>query len=153
VPDAACQVVPPSVDTSTPATWPPVSAAVPDSTTLVPLVTEVLAAGAEMVTVGAVVSVDALAANRPLISVAGCTPMSANRLMTSCCMLGSAAGGVDPLSWSASRPHANWIVPAPNTSAPLAALYSVMWWVVVPVVTVLPKSRRYCGVEPVVVDM
>ena len=31
-----------------------------------------------------------------------------------------------------SRPQLHWIVPAPNTSAPLGARYSVRWWVAVP---------------------
>ena len=149
---AGCHVVPPSIDTSTPATCPPKSAAVPVRVTLVPLAKLVLAAGEEMVTVGLVMSVDALAAVMPLISVAGCTPMSASRLTTSCCRPVSGASGVVLLSWLLSRPQANWMVPAANTSAPLAARYSVMWCVVVPAVTVLPKSRRYSGVAPVAVD-
>ena len=45
-------------------------------------------------------------------------------------------------SWSLSRPQPHWIVPALNTRAPLAARYSVRWWVVVPGLTVLPKSCR-----------
>ena len=58
-------------------------------------------------------------------------------------------------SWLLSRPQAHWIVPAENTSAPLAARYMVRWWVVVPATTLLrpPKSVRYSGVGPVVVDI
>ena len=44
------------------------------------------------------------------------------------------------------------MVPALNTRAPLEARYMVMWCVVVPGTTVLPKSVRYSGVGPVVVD-
>ena len=63
---AGCQVEPPSVDTSTPATTPPpVSAAVPVIVTFVPSVTFAPAAGDVIVEVGAVVSVDFVARTSP----------------------------------------------------------------------------------------
>ena len=92
-PVAGCQVAPPSVETSTPATTPdgllvvvppPASAAVPLIVTGVPTCT-----GLEInvtVDVGAIVSLDALAARRPVIRLCGCTPMSANRFTVACCM-------------------------------------------------------------------
>jgi len=62
VPVAGCQVVPPSVETSTPATTPPpVSAAVPEIVTCEPSDT---VEGTLSVEVGAVLSVDAEAAVR-----------------------------------------------------------------------------------------
>lgn len=143
MPVAGCQVSPPSVDTSTPATRPPTSVAVPLTVTSDPLATEVAGAGEVIVALGAVVSVDAVGRTSPLISVAGCTPMSAKRLTVACCIRGS-AGSCGP-SCSESRPQAHWIVPAPKTSAPLAARYRVRWWVVVPGVVTVPKSRRYSG--------
>ena len=42
--------------------------------------------------VGALVSVDAVAAVRPACSVAGCTPMSANRFTVACCIAESGVG-------------------------------------------------------------
>ena len=69
-----------------------------------------------IVDVGGVVSVDAVAGVSPDISVAGCTPMSANRFTVACCM----AGSVLPVSPAPlSRPHDHCTVPAPNTRAPL----------------------------------
>src|SRR4051794_24423012 len=56
VPVAGCQVVPLSVETSTPATWPPTSVAVPLSVTLLP--SAALEGQARSTAVGAVVSVD-----------------------------------------------------------------------------------------------
>ena len=62
-PDAWFHVVPPSVETSTPATVPPpASDAVPLMMTTVPAAIEAPAAGLEIVDVGAVVSAEALAA-------------------------------------------------------------------------------------------
>ena len=119
-PLAGCHVVPPSVDTSTPPTRPPTSAAVPAMLTCVPLVNVEPPAGEVMVAVGAVVSVDAVAATMPDWSVAGCTPMSANRLTVACCMFAST--GVPAKSCWSSRPHDHWMVPAPKTSAPLGCL-------------------------------
>src|SRR5665647_3046009 len=69
VPVAGCQVVPPSVDTSTPATTPPpVSEAVPDIVIRPPSPTLAFAVGEVTVDEGAVVSVEAVAAVRPLVS-------------------------------------------------------------------------------------
>ncbi len=131
MPVAGCQVVPPSVETSTPATVPPVSLAVPEIVTRDPSLTTVSCAGAEMVELGAVVSVDGEAAVRPLISVVACAPMSAKRFTVACCITGS---GVAPDGGPAlaqalvtSRPHAHCTVPAPKTSAPLGARYIVRW--------------------------
>ena len=67
---------------------------------------------------GAIVSVDAVVCTKPVCRLPACTPMSANRLTVACCMRPSV--GVPPPSCVASRPHDHWIVPAPNTSAPLA---------------------------------
>ena len=41
---------------------------------------------------GAVVSEDFVACDKPLASVAGCTPMSAKRFTVACCMFGSGTG-------------------------------------------------------------
>ena len=113
------------METSTPATTPPVSAAVPLMVILAPSPTVAPPAGEVIVEVGAVVSVDAVAAVSPEISAYGCTPMSANRFTVACCMLRS---GVPP---ALSSPHDHCTVPAPNTSAPLGARYSDRWWVAV----------------------
>src|SRR6185312_949719 len=116
VPVAGCQLAPPSVETSTPATVPPTSLAVPLIVTDAPSATLPPGAGEVIADDGAVVSVDAVAIWIPEIGVAGCAPMSANRLTVACCMVTSTAlPVVEP-----SRPHAHWTVPAPNTSAPLA---------------------------------
>jgi hypothetical protein len=120
---AGCQVAPPSADTSTPPTCPPTSLAVPVTATCVPSTGCAPAAGEVMLAVGGVVSADAVAGCNPAIRVAGCTPMSANRFTVACCMLGSV--GVPAKSCVSSSPHDHWIVPAPNTSAPLGCLYSV----------------------------
>ena len=93
-------------------------------------------AGDVIVELGAVASAVGVAAVRPVMSVPGCEPMSANRLTVACCMLVLAAAL--PRSWLASSPHDHWTVPAPNTRAPLAALYSVMLWTAVPVPYVEP---------------
>ncbi|TMC02373.1 MAG: hypothetical protein E6J41_30315 [Chloroflexi bacterium] len=141
MPVAGCHVAPLSVDTSTPATTPPpASVAVPVMVTVVPLVSVAPDAGEVMVEVGAVWSVDAVAATRPACIVVGWTPMSAIRLSVACCMLmsGSAGPMSGSMSWLVSRPHAHWTVPAPNTSAPLAARYSVRWCVATACPYVLP---------------
>src|SRR5437879_2491988 len=65
VPLARCQLVPPSMETSTPPTKPPVSVAVPLITTSVFCVTCMPAAIDVMLDVGLVLSVDALAATSP----------------------------------------------------------------------------------------
>ena len=57
-----------------------------------PFETVAPAAGEVMAAVGAVVSVEAVAATSPDCSVTGCTPMSANRLIVACCMFASVAG-------------------------------------------------------------
>src|SRR5664279_2643210 len=85
VPVAGCQVEPPSVDTSTPATVPPESLAVPLIVTDVPSGTVPPGAGEVIVEVGAVVSVEAVAAWMPEIGVDGWAPMSANRFTVACC--------------------------------------------------------------------
>src|SRR5689334_19709965 len=85
-PDAGCQVVPPSVDTSTPPTTPPTSLAVPEMPMALPACTVPPPAGEVITTVGAVVSVDPEAAVRPEIRVTGWTPMSARRFTVACCI-------------------------------------------------------------------
>src|SRR5215475_7507010 len=119
---AGCQVVPPSVDTSTPATTPPpASLAVPLTVIAEPFGTVAPCAGDVIAEVGAVASADAVAAVRPGISVVGCAPMSANRFTVACCMAESVLFDDPPLS----RPHDHCTVPAPNTSAPDGARYKV----------------------------
>ena len=125
------QVVPLSVDTSTPATRPPpASVAVPVMVTGVPTGRVAPAAGEPIAVVGGVVSVEAVAAVSPLRSVSGCTPMSANRFTVAC--WAAVSGAADPRSWFPSRAQAHWIVPALKTSAPLAARYVVIAWVACP---------------------
>src|SRR5689334_18415495 len=96
-PVAGCQVLPPSVETSTPPTTPPVSVAVPLMFTATPAGRLALAAGEDAVTVGPTVSVDLVARVSPLCRVAGCAPMSASRL-TVACFIGVLAAPV-PRSW------------------------------------------------------
>ena len=62
-------------------------------------------------------SVEAVAATRPAWRLPGWTPMSAKRFTVACCMRGS--GAALPRSWFESNPQVHWIVPAPNTRAPL----------------------------------
>src|SRR4029450_8778591 len=109
-------VDPPSVETSTPATTPPVSAAVPVTVTWLPSVTVAPLDGDVNVAVGAVVSVVLVARIRPEIGAYGCTPMSANRFSVACRWV---VFGVLPIGLALSRPHDHWTVPAPKTSAPL----------------------------------
>src|SRR6185295_5252696 len=111
VPVAGCHVVPPSVETSTPATWPPLSDAVPEIVTFWPSLT---VEGTLRVEVGAVVSVEAEAPVRSDCIVAGWAPMSANRFTVACSMLRSA--GLES-GFQSSSPHAHWTVPAPKTRA------------------------------------
>ncbi len=129
---ARCQVWPLSTETSTPPTRPPPeSIAVPATTAgsftgiVVPAVGEV------MLEVGGVVSVEAVAGVRPDCSVAGCTPMSANRF-TVACRAASSAVSLGPRSWFESSPQDHCTVPAPNTRAPLGARYSVIECVAAP---------------------
>src|SRR5688572_1657926 len=84
-PEAGCQVLPPSVETSMPATTPPTSLAVPLITTEF-CGTFAPEAGVVIVTVGAVLSLDALCADSPGCRLAGCTFMSANWFTVACCM-------------------------------------------------------------------
>ena len=134
VPVAGCHVVPPSVDTSTPATTPPpVSEAVPEIVTCEPSDT---VEGTLTVEVGAVLSVDAEAAVRSDWIVPGWAPMSARRFSVACSMLRS---GAVLSGFQSSRPQAHCTVPAPNTRAPLGARYMVRLCVAVPLsVVVLP---------------
>src|SRR5664279_514618 len=69
VPVAGCQVAPPLVDTSTPATVPPESLAAPLIVTAVPSGTLPPGAGEVILDVGATVSVDAVASWIPEIGV------------------------------------------------------------------------------------
>ena len=85
-----------------------------------------------IVAVGGLVSVVCVAGVSPTISVAGCTlPMSANRFTVACCMVGSTGPPELPDPVPLSRPHDHCTVPPPNTKAPLAARYSVRWWLAV----------------------
>ncbi len=93
VPCAPRQVVPPSVETSTPATMPPPpSDAVPVIVTRSPLPTLVPPAGEVTSELGARVSDDfavatsGLDGSAPICSEPGCAPMSAKRLMVACCI-------------------------------------------------------------------
>src|SRR4051794_28316508 len=146
VPLAGCHVAPPSVETSTPATTPPpVSVAVPEIVVGVPSAMTAPAEGEEIEDVGAEASVDAVVAVRPAMSVAGCACMSASRLTVACCMTGSGGwlgGPCRDHAFVVSRPHAHCTVPAPKTSAPLGARYSVRLWVTGGLgdTVVLPKS-------------
>ena len=71
-----CQVLPLSVDTSTPATTPPpLSVAVPETVTVLPLAMVELAAGEVILDVGGVLSVAAVAATKPDSRVVGWTPI------------------------------------------------------------------------------
>ena len=141
VPDA-----PPSIDTSTPATRPPASVAVPDTVTRLPCAMLEPDAGWSTETSGAVVSVDFVATCRSSAIVVAGASMSASRLTVAWRIRGSAASASP--SWLESRPQAHCTVPAEKTRAPLGARYSVRWWVVVPGSTVFPKSVRYSGVGP-----
>ena len=93
MPCAARQVVPPSTDTSTPATVPPpLSDAVPVMVTRSPLSTVPPAAGEVTIDVGAKTSADFAAAtsgvdgSAPICSEPGCAPMSASRFTVACCI-------------------------------------------------------------------
>ena len=118
---AGCQVAPPSTDTSTPPTTPP------PASVAVPVIGHRGAARDDRAGAGRGDRRRSAAScrstrwprTRPACSVAGCTPMSANRLTVACCMRTS--GGALPRSWLPSRPHDHCTVPAPKTSAPLGA--------------------------------
>src|SRR3954471_24340304 len=103
-PVAVFHVVPPSTETSTaPTVPPPASLAVPVTVTAPDTLSPL--AGDVIVEVAAVVSVEAVAAVRPLWSVPAWAPMSARRLAVACCIRPS---GVDPpRSWVPSRPQAH----------------------------------------------
>ena len=73
-------------DLDTPTTPPPVSVAVPVMVTGLPAVDSRAGRRRGDRRGRGVVSVEAVAATRPDCSVAGCTPMSANRLTVACCM-------------------------------------------------------------------
>ena len=78
-----------------------------------------------IVEVGGVVSVDAVAAVSPDISVAGCASISARMFTVACCMAESTGPPALPPPVPLSSPHDHWMVPASNTRAPLAARYNV----------------------------
>src|SRR4051794_16946738 len=105
---AGCQLLPPSVEISTPATTPPTSDAVPETVVLAPFAIAAPVEGDVIAEDGAVVSVDALAATSPAVRVAGCAPMSANRFTVACCIRGS---GGRFTALPSSRPHVHSIVP------------------------------------------
>src|ERR1700674_1268941 len=86
-PLAGCQVAPPSTETSTPPTTPPpASVAVPVMVTGIPADTTPPGSGKVIEDVGATVSEEAEAVVRGDCNVAGCTPISANRLTVACCI-------------------------------------------------------------------
>jgi hypothetical protein len=149
IPVAGCQVAPPSTDTSTPATTPAASVAVPDTVTWVPNAMVPLT-GWAMLTTGAVWSPDADAATNPACRLVGWTPISASRLMVPCWIAGIAPCVLR--SWVPSSPQPYWMVPALKTNAPDAARYSLKWWVSVPGAVWLPKSWRISGTAATVVD-
>ena len=127
-----CQVLPPLVEISTPATTPPPeSVAVPVMVTACPSEKVAPGDGEVIVEVGGVVSVDAVVDVSPVISVAGCAPISARMFTVACCMTGSTVPPPLPPPVPLSSPHDHWMVPASNTRAPLAARYNVRWWVAV----------------------
>ena len=108
---AGCQLVPPSRETSTPATLPPTSAAVPVTVTMAPLVNVAPDVGEVIVDVGAVVSVDLAATVNVASRVTGCAPWSARMFTVACFMsvdgVGSPVPSTTPSqlrSWFASRP-------------------------------------------------
>ena len=82
-----CQVEPPLVDTSTPATTPPPeSVAVPLIVTLLPFAMVAPAEGEVIAEVGGAVSEGAVPATRPDINVVGCALIMASRLTVACCI-------------------------------------------------------------------
>jgi hypothetical protein len=86
-PLAGCHDAPPSTETSTPATTPDVSVAVPVITTSVSAATLAPAVGKVIVEPGRLVSVEVVANVRPGCNVPGCVlPMSANKLTIACRM-------------------------------------------------------------------
>ena len=101
---ACLQVFPASTDISTPATTPPpASTAVPVKLSVAPEGNVAPFAGEVIVAVGAIASVDAVTDTIPGINVAGCTFISANRLMVACCISGLTEAL--PPQWLPSRPH------------------------------------------------
>src|SRR5215831_962521 len=85
-PLAGCQVAPPSTETSTPATTPPTSLAVPVTVTGVPTCAPVTGLMPE---VGGAVSVEAVAASNPACKLPGWSPISAKRFTVACWTLTS----------------------------------------------------------------
>src|SRR5262249_10879941 len=114
-PVAGCQVLPSSVETSTPPmTPPPASLAVPVMVTVEFDCTLACAEGEAITDEGGAASVEADAGVNAAMRVLGCTPISANRFTVACCMRSS---GPTLPSGLPSRPHDHCTVPAPNTSA------------------------------------
>src|ERR1700680_4766956 len=96
-PLAGCQVVAPSTEAPTPPTTPPpASVAVPVIVTGIPADTTPPGSGNVIEDVGATVSEEAEAVVRGDCNVAGCTPISANRLTVACCI--DASGMLEPRS-------------------------------------------------------
>ena len=93
VPAADFHVAPPSVDTSTRATWPPpMSLAVPNITSCDPLSNEAPGEGLVMIDAGACVSFTGAPGTRPGWSEPASTPMSDSRFTVACW---SATSGVE----------------------------------------------------------
>ena len=108
---AGCQVLPPSSETSTPATRPPTSLAVPLMVTIDPLVNVAPEVGDVIVDVGAIVSVDLVAGVNVGSRVRGWALWSARMLTVACFMSIEGAGSPVPSttpsqlsSWLASSP-------------------------------------------------
>ena len=90
-----------------------------------------------MVAAAPVVSVDAVARDEPGLQRRGLRAHVGEQVDRGLLHAGPPAT-VPGLSWTASRPHDHWTVPAPKTSAPRGARYSVRLWVAVPVPNVEP---------------
>src|SRR5215471_5768192 len=95
-PVAGAHVVPPSTDTSTPPTLPPLDS--PPASTAVPLIVTVTPAGVvpplngnPIDDVGGLASPEADAATRPARSAPACAPISASRFTVACCMASTGA--------------------------------------------------------------
>ena len=96
------------------------------------------AAGEAIVEVGGVVSVDGRRGRQARTAASWAAlpcPRTGSPSPAACSgQAWSRLGGpVLPHALVSSSPHAHCTVPAPNTSAPLGARYSVRWWVAVPV--------------------
>src|SRR5262249_2200626 len=113
-----CHLCPPSKETSTAATTPPVSEATPVKRPVDRL-------SCVISLVGGVSSVDAEADARPGIREPGCTCMSANKLIVACCISTLTPPGASPTSLMASSPCDHRNDDEANTNAPATLRYCV----------------------------